>query len=918
MATQQVQTTLIDNFEDASRSSKWQFGNGPEFPGAAGYFKRSDIESHSGKYSGALSFNFTGGGNYVIAGIDLPKDKLITGVRLWIKKNTGNKLTIRCTDSEGQTFQKTFRYPYHGWQEVSVSLDGWTGGWGGKGDGIFRGSPSYFGLIVENDAQPVGTVYFDDVSLLTGRADERAPASTIYTAASFGQNEGWYLTSDGNAGASSWNKPTLSYDFSKGAKTIGLATDWSLMGKPEKLLLNVQSDGSGRDVRVRIGSHFQTFEKIIGKLDKVGPQTLEADMVGMTGWRHFGGEDDGLPLFPLRIIGIALTDQGTTPTGRVDIFDIKVHTKIASDQSVILVPTGHVSKGNAVFSCEVRNLLPTEAKGSLQWSFTDWTGRQISSDSKPFVISQGASINHTASVKLEGRPYLECAFRFRTAEAVYGPIAASAVEKLRDAGDASLQPESPWGMGVYLYRYSGDAAGLSRMRKAAEMARAAGVKWSREEFQWHRIEPEKGKFDWSFYDKLVDTAQNNGISVYGIIAYWSWWTKPYTKEGVEDYARYCTALVTRYKDKIKHWEVWNEPNIFFWSGPKELYNDLLKAAYKAIKQADPGAYVLGCSTAGIDRGFIERVIASGAKFDILTVHPYRGQLDDDAFMQELRDVSKLAAAVDGKKMPVWITEMGWPTQLYGGVSEPEQAALLARCYLSAAASGIDTNICWYDFREDGENPFYNEHHFGVVRSTTLEPKPAYRALATVCRTLAGLRVRRKLDLGPNIHAYLFDGKTRQAAVLWSPGKDSLISIKLDGQDIRIIDLMGSPTATVSLGGQSWLRLRANCPVFITGRKVMASQGTKKITVEAPQAAHGGEIVRIAWKRDKGLKSAEVTLDAPEGWTVSRAASDGTSFDIAVPTDARQGHYNLTLVLRLGTKEMPVSVNLEVIPALLGV
>ena len=36
-----------------------------------------------------------------------------------------------------------------------------------------------------------------------------------------------------------------------------------------------------------------------------------------------------------------------------------------------------------------------------------------------------------------------------------------------------------------------------------------------------------------------------------------------------------------------------------------MYAELLKQAYAAVKQGNPNAQVLGCSTAGIDRGFIK-------------------------------------------------------------------------------------------------------------------------------------------------------------------------------------------------------------------------------------------------------------------------------------------------------------------------
>ena len=172
--------------------------------------------------------------------------------------------------------------------------------------------------------------------------------------------------------------------------------------------------------------------------------------------------------------------------------------------------------------------------------------------------------------------------------------------------DATLRPESPFGMGLYLGRYYG-----ADMERAASLARDAGVKWSREDFSWGRIEPQKGRFRWGFYDNLLACAKRNGISVYAIVGYWAPWTKPYTEQGVDDYVTFLRQLVKRYRSDIRQWEIWNEPNIFFWQGPKELYATLLARSYAAIKEIDPAAEVLGLSTAGIDYRFIEQMLAQG-------------------------------------------------------------------------------------------------------------------------------------------------------------------------------------------------------------------------------------------------------------------------------------------------------------------
>jgi hypothetical protein len=39
-------------------------------------------------------------------------------------------------------------------------------------------------------------------------------------------------------------------------------------------------------------------------------------------------------------------------------------------------------------------------------------------------------------------------------------------------------------------------------------------------------------------------------------------------------------------EAIKQWEIWNEPNIFFWQGPKDLYAELLTKSYAAIKEME--------------------------------------------------------------------------------------------------------------------------------------------------------------------------------------------------------------------------------------------------------------------------------------------------------------------------------------------
>ena len=64
----------------------------------------------------------------------------------------------------------------------------------------------------------------------------------------------------------------------------------------------------------------------------------------------------------------------------------------------------------------------------------------------------------------------------------------------------------------------------------------------------------------------------------------------------------------------------------------------------------------------------------------------------------------------GLDVPLWVTEIGYPTSQTGnGVDEITQAALLVRAYLSLYAVGVE-NVFSYDFVDDGTAPDDNELH----------------------------------------------------------------------------------------------------------------------------------------------------------------------------------------------------------------
>jgi hypothetical protein len=833
-----------EDFDASWRPERWSFSNGPEFPGARGSFERSAQAAHAGQYGGRLAFDFQNGGNYVAAILQLQDAPEFSAIRLWLHAPEGHGLTVRYTDQTDQTLQKPFWAPGGRWVDVVVPLDQWTGHWGGANDGQIHGAPKSIALLVERGPEETGELQMDDMQFLAGDA-ARAAATTVaeYQAFTFGADEHWGLHADGNAGTSALKGTHWKLDFSRGATTIGIAPrDVSLLGDPQEIRIRIRGKAAGHPVRLQIATHFMTFEKTIGELANDGLNEIVVAAPPSEGWRWYGGENDGKRHGPLRIRGLSLDANGQTDQPQLELVDVRVKASCAANRCCVLTAACDNNKDRPAFTATVRSLAPTDIAGTLTHTIRDWSGNVLASGSSALTIPAGGMQRVVVAGPVSDKPLLEAEFVYEAPGQLVPAAQTYFTRPPQATSDNVLRPASPFGMGLYLYRYGSDPASLAEMDRAAELGAAAGVKWSREEVSWGRVEVAPGKYDWAFYDQVVATAKKHGISVYGLLAYWSRWTKPYTAEGIADYCRFARAAAEHYRNDIQYWEVYNEPNIFFWQGPRDMYAELLTKAYAAIREGNPQAQVLGCSTAGIDLPFIRRTVELGAPFDILTIHPYRGDLADRRFIADLAEAAKTAAAPDGKARPVWITEMGWATHVphnsttegFRVTTQRDQACKIARAYIDAIASGVCSNISWYDFRNDGDDPFNFEHNMGVV-TQQFQLKPAYRALATITRLLEGCRVDQPLQLGDTVVAYPFVPTAGGPAtiVLWDTRARRTVELAVSGSKARLVNLMGETTTIPIAEGKTQVPIERDSPVFLLAEdKVPADVTTAAVDATA--------------------------------------------------------------------------------------
>jgi hypothetical protein len=308
---------------------------------------------------------------------------------------------------------------------------------------------------------------------------------------------------------------------------------------------------------------------------------------------------------------------------------------------------------------------------------------------------------------------------------------------------------------------------------------ATGARVVRVDVGWASLEQD-GKGRWGTWylarlDRVVDGARARGLlpllTVFATPCWAStapdalrrgcegtWWERgvtAYAPRDPQDYADVLSFLVRRYGPGIA-WEIWNEPNLdaFFLAPDRAAaYAALLRAAYAAVKSADPGATVVGGALSGADAAFAEQLYRHGAAgtFDVLSVHPYSGgrspldpgdgSLQRPSFAQGIPAV-RAAMLRHGDDRPLWLTELGWNTSAVRGgpdwaegVDERTQAAHLAQAFRQAARWDYVDALVWYalsDRSADRGDPVAN---YGLLRADGT-PKLVYevfRYIATAAQ-----------------------------------------------------------------------------------------------------------------------------------------------------------------------------------------
>jgi len=313
-------------------------------------------------------------------------------------------------------------------------------------------------------------------------------------------------------------------------------------------------------------------------------------------------------------------------------------------------------------------------------------------------------------------------------------------------------PDSPFGVLEFLhwnhswnnYKYPGRV----EIEKAASLMREAGVGWVRVDFLWNDIEPAQSVYCFEKYDAIVDVLTKHGIRVLGILHYSADWASSCGKwncppKDNAQFVNYAVKVVNRYKDRVKYWELWNEPDSgIYWNPQDSLksYCALLKDVYAAAKKEDPECKILN---GGIANGIksINQLYDNGAKdyFDIMNIHIFETPLHKES-IHRVAAYPKLAYKImkrngDGDKK-IWVTEIGCPGVARGVKTSPwwmgknptekQQAEWVQEVYAELLKHPAVEKVFWAFFRDTKDHWKNGTDYFGLIR-WDYSQKPSFKA-----------------------------------------------------------------------------------------------------------------------------------------------------------------------------------------------
>ena len=347
----------------------------------------------------------------------------------------------------------------------------------------------------------------------------------------------------------------------------------------------------------------------------------------------------------------------------------------------------------------------------------------------------------------------------------------------------------PYGINTFLQQ----EVERPKIEAMLRMIRNAGFVWLRQEFPWEDLEVDgRGQFTdsrqdldgdgqedrvdaWAKYDQIVDLTEAHNLRLLVRLSNPPNWSRADADAGdlappddLQDFVNYAVAIAERYRGRINHYQVWNEPNIYPEWGNSFVdparYSEMLCRTYAGLKQVDPeivvisGAIAPTISLDGYD-GFSDLIflqeiydLGAGDCFDVLSAQGYglfsgptdrrlRATSVNVARHTYYRDI--MVRNGDAHKS-IWLSEAAWNATLdadlpreeiadfarFGYVTQEQAARYIPMLYDRAQQEWpwVGNVMYWFFTRKDPFEADQSFYYFRMVEPDYQPEKPTFTPL----------------------------------------------------------------------------------------------------------------------------------------------------------------------------------------------
>ena len=440
------------------------------------------------------------------------------------------------------------------------------------------------------------------------------------------------------------------------------------------------------------------------------------------------------------------------------------------------------------FGQKATAMLEAAGEGSVEWRLTDLAGTEVAKGTA--ALAAGKGIVDLGSLP-HGYYELTATAGGKSAKMPFGVVADhSATDP--PSGRLNVDGATAW------------LEKQGRHEALAKMLRTVGIGWVRERFSWAGTEPQKGQVLWQQYDAVADAFAKQGVRVYQIFhdsPAWSHGGRKNTRnpEDLRDAYRFARRLAEHCKGRVQAWEVWNEPDIFFWPDLSDTFAGLQKAAYLGFKAGDPDLPVLLGSFCRGYCAFDENLFEAGIPdyFDVFNWHIYA---PPEAYPATLGRYLDLLKRHDCHGRPVWLTEAGIrlaatePDGELNAADERRQADFVPKSFAWSLAAGTDRHFFFV-------YPFYLENgvQFGALRKD-LSPRPGFVAIAAAVDILGEARYLGVFasQAKDGFTALAFDNGSQGVLITWSDAPRE-VELSVGAERVTVANVVGRREERVAAG-----------------------------------------------------------------------------------------------------------------------